>query len=91
MSLMKVDWFGFRFKGEVFEVIEVLGGIFDRKMFKVVFWQWKSGWNGFKLFVDLLVGDMQVGFMVYGGESQCGNVMVNIIGMGCVWVVLDWD
>lgn len=91
MSLTKVDWFGFRSKGEVPEVIEALGGIFDRKMPKVVSRQRKSGWNGFKSSADLLVGDMQVGFMAYGGESQRGNVMVNITGMGCAWAVPDWD
>jgi phage replication initiation protein len=91
MSLTKVDWFGFRSKGEVPEVIEALGGIFDRKMPKVVPRQRKSGWNGFKSSADLLLGDMSVGFMAYGGESQRGNVMVNITGMGCAWAVPDWD
>lgn len=91
MSLTKIDWFGFRSKGEIPEVIEALGGVFDKKMAPVVARPRKSGWNGFKSSADLLVGDMQVGFMAYGGQSQRGNVMVNITGIGCAWAVPDWD
>jgi len=90
MTFTKVDWFGFRSKAEVPDVIQALGGVFDRKMPALVARPRKSGWNGFKSSADLLVGDMQVGFMAYGGESQRGNVMVNITGVGCSWAVPDW-
>jgi phage replication initiation protein len=33
---------------------------------------------------------MVVGMMAYGGESQRGNVAVNISGTGCAWM-RDWD
>ena len=91
MSLTKVDWFGFRSKGELPAVIEALGGVFDRRMPPLVAKPRKGGWNGFKSAADLLLGDMQVGFMAYGGESQRGNVMVNITGVGCEWAVPDWE
>lgn len=90
MTLTKVDWFGFRSRGTLPEVIEALGGIFDESLPSLVVRPRKGGWNGFKSSADLSVGDMQVGFMAYGGESQKGNVMVNVTGVGCAWAVPDW-
>lgn len=91
MNLTKVDWFGFRSQGEIPEVVEALRGVFDAKLPSLVSRPRKGGWNGFKSSADLFVGDMQVGFMAFGGESQRGNVMVNITGMGCQWAVPDWE
>lgn len=91
MNLTKVDWFGFRSQGEIPEVVEALRGVFDAKLPSLVSRLRKGGWNGFKSSADLFVGDMQVGFMAFGGESQRGNVMVNITGMGCQWAVPDWE
>lgn len=45
---------------------------------------------GFKSSANLLIGDMQVGMLAYGGESQRGNVSVNISGDGCQWMA-DWE
>lgn len=45
---------------------------------------------GFKSALDLCLGDMVVGMMAFGGESQRGSVSVNITGTGCEWLA-DWD
>jgi phage replication initiation protein len=90
MNLTKVDWFGFRSKGAIPEVVEAIRGVFDSSLPPMAVRLRKSGWNGFKSSADLFVGDMQVGFMAYGGESQRGNVMVNVTGRGCEWAVPDW-
>ena len=90
MTLTKVDWFGFRSKGAIPEVVEAVGGIFDKRLGRLTARARKSGWNGFKSSADLVLADMQVGFMAFGGESQRGNVMVNITGAGCTWALPDW-
>lgn len=90
MNSTKVDWFGFRSKGEIPEVLEGLRGVFTRDLPPVSHRARKGGWNGFKSSADLFLGDMKVGFMAYGGESQRGNVMVNLTGIGCAWTIPDW-
>ena len=44
---------------------------------------------GFKQGSAICIGDMQVGRMDYGGESQKGWVRVDVTGKGCEWV-RDW-
>lgn len=90
MNLTKIDWFGFRTKGEVPEVIEGLRGSFGSSAYLVKVQHRKSGWMGFKSSANVLVGDMQVGLLAFGGDSQRGNVSVNISGAGCGWIE-DWD
>lgn len=91
MNLSKVDWFGFRSKGEIPEVIEGLRGVFASQMPPLTAHPRKGGWNGFKSSANLCLGDMVVGLMAYGGESQRGSVAVNISGTGCAWLKPDWD
>jgi phage replication initiation protein len=90
MNLSKVDWFGFRTRGELPEVIGGLRGVFGREMPPLSVRPRKGGWNGFKSSANLLLGDMPVGFMAYGGDSQRGYVSVNISGEGCTWAKSDW-
>lgn len=91
MNLSSIDWFGFRSKGEVPEVIEGLRGAFSADMPPLIARPCKGGWNGFKSSANLCLGDVVVGLMAYGGESQRGNVSVNITGVGCSWIKPDWD
>lgn len=90
MNLSKVDWFSFRTRGELPDVIDGLRGVFAPYTPPLVIRPRKGGWNGFKSSANLLLGDMQVGFMAYGGESQKGYVSVNISGDGCEWANPDW-
>lgn len=89
MSLTKVDWYGFRSKGEVSDVVEALRRSFADVGVPFGHIPRKGGWMGFKSAANLVVGDMVVGMMAYGGESQRGNVSVNITGQGCEWL-RDW-
>lgn len=90
MNLTSVDWYGFRTKGDIPEVIEGLRRSFDVPgvPFRAV--PRSGGWMGFKSSANLVVGDMVVGMMAFGGDSQRGNVSVNITGQGCDWL-RDWD
>lgn len=45
---------------------------------------------GFQRGAALCMGDMQVGRMDYGGESQKGWVRVDLTGKGCEWV-REWE
>ena len=73
MNLSKVDWFGFRSKGEIPEVIEGLRGVFASQMPPLTAHPRKGGWNGFKSSANLCLGDMVVGLMAYGGGKSAGE------------------
>jgi phage replication initiation protein len=91
MNLSTVDWFGFRSKGELSDVLGGLRSAFSSDLPSLSARPRKGGWNGFKSSVNLCLGDMVVGMMAYGGESQRGSVAVNISGTGCAWLIPDWD
>lgn len=90
MNLTKVDWLGFRSKAEIPEVVEAVRGCFTSfgDSFRVV--PRKSGWMGYRSSANLCIADMVVGLMAFGGDSQRGNVSINITGKGCEWMN-DWD
>jgi len=90
MNLSHVDWYGFRSKGEIPEVVEGLRRVFSSDLPRLTTHPRKGGWNGFKSSANLCLGDMVVGMMAYGGESQRGSVAVNISGVGCAWMLPDW-
>jgi len=50
----------------------------------------ERGILGFQQASSINIGDMPVGRMDYGGESQRGWVRVDLTGKGCEWVK-DWD
>lgn len=90
MSLTKVDWFGFRTKASPTAALEGLRGVFGDVGSGVRANARKRGWMGFEQAADLSIGQMHIGLMAFGGESQKGWVSVNISGRGCEWV-RDWD
>ena len=85
-----VDWAGFRTQAEIPVVRDAIRQVFYPMDELVAFRNRKSGWNGFEQAVDILMGDMVLGFMAYGGDAQRGWVSVNITGRGCEWC-RDWD
>lgn len=89
--MSSVDWYGFRTRGELPEVTEGLRSVFLPSLPSLTVRRRKGGWNGFKSSANLCVGDMVVGMLAYGGESQRGFVAVNITGNGCAWLKPDWD
>lgn len=90
MNLSSIDWFGFRTRGELPEVTGALRGAFNPDMPPLTSHPRKGGWNGFRSSANLCLGDMVVGMMAYGGESQRGSVAVNISASGCSWMK-PWD
>lgn len=90
MTLTKIDWFGFRTQSEIPGAVEALRGLFGPVGDSVKVKHRKGGVGGFKSAADVCLGDMHVGLMQFGGESQRGWVSINISGRGCEWVH-DWD
>lgn len=87
-----VDWLRYRVQSDPREVLQAMKPMFgmgrtvldtlslvplDRSIL------------GFKQGSAICMGDMQVGRMDYGGESQKGWVRVDLTGKGCEWV-RDW-
>lgn len=85
-----IDWLSFRTRGEVLATAEgvrraygSLGPSFGLK-------HRSRGWQGYQQSADLLVADMRVGLMAWGGENQRDWVHVSLTGQGCEWIS-DWD
>lgn len=85
-----VDWAGFRTQAEIPVVLDAIREVFHPMDENVAFRKRKSGWNGFQQAFDILMGDMVLGFLAFGGDAQRGWVSVNITGRGCEWCG-DWD
>ena len=84
-----VDWVDFRTQADVPVVQDVIREVFYPMDELVTFRRAKAGWNGFQQRVDILMGDMFLGFLAYGGDAQGGWVFVRINGRGCEWC-RDW-
>ena len=87
-----IDWFKFRTKSDPFAILEALrplfgtAGVPDMLTIKTG----GKGHDGWKWSADLYIGgDIKVGMIDYGGDSQREWVRVNIPGEGCGWVQ-DW-
>lgn len=87
--LTTIDWAGFRTQAEIPVVHQAIREIFHPMGELVSFRRCKGGRNGYQQRVDILMGDMYLGFIAYGGESQLGWVSVDIAGRGCEWCA-DW-
>lgn len=89
MNRTTVDWVGFRTSAEPVEALEVLRAAFgygDALGLRTR----ESGWQGYDRAGDVVLDDMHVGLMAWGGEHQRDWVMVSISGRGCEWIP-DWD
>ena len=84
-----IDWAGFRTKAEIPVVCDAIRQIYHPMDELVTFRPRKGGRNGYKQVMDILMGDMYLGFMAYGGDGQRDWVSVNISGRGCEWCH-DW-
>lgn len=88
-----VDWLRFRTQAEPRDVLEVLKPMFGtgrHEFAGLSLVHMDKGILGFKQAATICMGDMPVGRMDYGGESQKGWVRVDLTGKGCEWVQ-DWD
>lgn len=83
-----VDWLRFRAKEEPKAILEALRPMFGDEGFMLKL-EPVRGVLGFQYGASILVGDMPLGRMDFGGESQRGWSRVDINGRGCEWV-RDW-
>lgn len=90
MNRTKIDWLGFRAKGDIRSVLTGLQGVFGPHGSMVSLNTRKNGWMGYESSEDIVLGGMVVGLMAHGGDNQRGWVSVNITGRGCDWVS-DWE
>jgi phage replication initiation protein len=84
-----VDWFRFRVKEEPRAILEALRPAYGHIGEHLKLQSLERGILGFKQACSINVGDMPLGRMDFGGESQREWVRVDIGGKGCEWMQ-DW-
>ncbi len=85
-----VDWLRFRTQSEPRDALEALRPLFGDKGAFLKFRHLDRGIMGFQKGSQILIEDMTVGRVDFGGESQRGWARWDIPGKGCEWVQ-DWD
>jgi phage replication initiation protein len=86
-----VDWLRFRVQAEPRDIIKTLGPMFENvNIGEPKLKPLDRGMLGFKQASQIMLADMPLGRMDYGGESQKGWVRVDLSGKGCEWVT-NWD
>lgn len=85
-----IDWLRFRAQAEPREIVKTLMPLFGEFGGALKLIPLERGMLGFKQASTISIGDMPLGRMDYGGESQKGWVRVDIGGKGCEWVK-DWE
>jgi DNA relaxase NicK len=86
--IAKVDYLVARSQLEVLEVFEVLGRLVSWSGSALRMGVPGAGQHGFKAGAELLLSDVRIGRMDWGGEAMRGWVRVDIPGEGCSWI--DW-
>jgi phage replication initiation protein len=85
-----VDWFRFRTQANPLEALEALKPMYGDMGSHLRLKHAQRGILGYQQSAQILIGDMALGRVDYGGESQRGWVRWDITGKGCEWVK-DWD
>lgn len=85
-----VDWLRFRTQAQPLEGLEALRSLYGDLGQHLTLQHLERGKDGFKQAASVMVADMAIGRVDYGGDSQRGWVRWNITGQGCGWVK-DWD
>lgn len=85
-----VDWLRFRTQAQPLEALEGLRPMYGDLGQHLRLSPLQRGMLGFQQAAAVQCGEMVLGRMDYGGESQRGWVRVDIPGKGCEWV-RDWD
>lgn len=85
-----VDWLRFRVQTEPRDVLEAFRPMYGDAGRALSLKPLDRGLLGFQAAAQIVLGDMPVGRMDFGGESQRGWVRVDIPGKGCEWVQ-DWS
>lgn len=90
MSLTSIDWLGSRTQSPPVDCVEALRGSFGSLGSGLRAVPKKRGKQGFDRSDSLLLGDLVIGDMSFGGAAMRGWVWIEITGQGCQWVE-DWD
>lgn len=85
-----IDYLRFRVQEEPPAVLEALRPAFGTMGSDLHFSHLQRGAQGFQQASQILIGDMPVARLDFGGESQRGWVRTELTGKGCEWVQ-DWD
>lgn len=86
-----IDWLGFRAKSTPYQIVEALRPLFGSTGELLTFKPGLKGKDGWLYAGELLMaGDITLGRIDYGGDSQRGWARVNLTGEGCAWVQ-DWS
>ena len=85
-----VDWLRFRSQTEPLAALEALKPMYGTLGPHLRLMPLQRGILGFQQGSTINIGDMPLGRMDYGGESQRGWIRVDITGKGCEWIQ-QWD
>ena len=88
-SKTTVDWLRFRAKSEPIDIIETIRPLYGGHASDIHLKHMDRGMLGFKQAAQIVMADMPIGRMDFGGESQRGWVRVDMTGKACEWVQ-DW-
>ena len=85
-----VDWLRFRTQAKPLEALEAVKPLYGDLAPHLRLKLGQRGVLGFQQAAHLMIGDMVLGRVDFGGDSQRGWVRWDIPGKGCEWV-RDWE
>jgi DNA relaxase NicK len=85
-----IDWLRFRTQADVLPGLEALRGLYGDLGDSLKLRHLGKGKDGFQQAAAVLLADLAIGRVDFGGEHMRGWVRWNITGVGCQWV-RDWD
>lgn len=86
-----IDWFAFRSRTDPFQIVEAMRAMFGSTGYLLTFKTGLKGKDGWTWAGELsIAGDITIGRIDYGGDSQREWARVNITGEGCGFVE-SWD
>ena len=84
-----IDWLRVRVQTEPRDALQALKPMFGTIANGLKLQSLERGILGFQQGSSIMIADMPIGRMDYGGDSQKGWVRVDLTGKGCEWVQ-DW-
>lgn len=85
-----IDWLRFRVQAEPRDALQALRPMFEGSGHTLSSESLPRGLLGFRSALAIKLGDVPIGRMDFGGDSQRGWVRTDIPGKGCEWVK-DWS
>lgn len=85
-----IDWFRFRTRSDLGEALEAVRTLYGPLGELVRYGDHQKGSMGFQRAMPILLADVPLGRIDWGGDSQRGWARVDITGRGCSFVH-DWD